>query len=1042
MLEYGEKVNDGEPVPIDNSELLGCVSECSLQDMNFAGDFFTWCNRREGYQRTYCKLDRVLVNDAWLSVFPAASTIFSSNVISDHSSAVVTLAEPEVRRRSFKFCNMWVKHPDFFSIVQGAWQTPIDGHPMYILVKKLKAVKVQLQRMHKDYFSDIQKRIQDIQEELAECQSQISLDMRNLELHRKERQLQQKCMELLGAQAMLARQQAKVQWLSDNDRNTPYFHAKLKQKRVQNQILSIVNANGDRVSGSQNIQEVFLSYYTDLLGTEAESQDINLPMLTPQMGLTGEQETYLTSPVEATEVKEAIFSMGDEKAPGPDGFSAYFFKVCWSIIGSEVVNAVTDFFRTGKILRQINATNICLVPKVASPNLPSEFRPIACCNVVYKAITKIMANRLQTILPNIVSHHQSAFIKGRVIMSNILICQDLVRGYSRATGSPRCMMKIDLRKAYDSIQWRFIEYAMKFLGIPQQFVNWIMVCVSTAQYSVVLNGSSFGYFKGKRGIRQGDPISPYIFVMCMEILSRLLKTSSEEPKFKYHKHCKSLKLNHLFADDLMLFSYADKFSPVWLKGKLDVFSNLSGLHVNSSKSQIFLANAPLEVQNFLVSTLEFQVGKLPVRYLGVPLISSRLSISDCLPIVDKVRQRIASWTNRFLSFAGRVMLIKSILFHIQVYWSSIFILPKNTIETVDRLCRNFLWSGFADKQGLVPVAWSDICLPRREGGLGLKQLREWNSAAMGKLLWRIHCRAKDIWVDWIYNKLKGRSIWQINIPSDCAWTWRKLLQLRDVFKDFMCVRIGDGRECSLFYDYWLGDARLCDTIDCSPWNNYKTVQEWTREGEWAIPNSFKRRYPALAQAMIQVPLLPRADRSIWTGAGSDKYSIKDGYEVLRTKGQVVAWHNIVWSSGILPKQAFMLWLLFRRRLKTRDFLASRGLQIQDASCGLCNSLAESVEHVFFACPISKLCWESLLHEIGITKNGNIWSLELRWLLRNARKRSRRAKLIRICLATAVYGIWMERNSRVFRNETHTQQFLLNSMQASFAMLVNISSQNH
>lgn len=321
----------------------------------------------------------------------------------------------------------------------------------------------------------------------------------------------------------------------------------------------------------------------------------------------------------------------------------------------DVTNAILDFFTSGKSLRQINAINICLIPKVACPNTPSEFRPIACCNVIYKAITKIMANRLQLVLPEIVSQNHSAFVKGRSIMSNVLICQDLVRGYNRSTGVPKCPMKIDLRKAYDSLDWSFIQQALRYLGFPQAFIHWTMICISTAKYSVVMNGSSFGYFKGQKGIRQGDPISPYIFVLCMEILTRMLTTATEDSNFRSHANCKTMKLNHLlFADDLMLFAYADEYSPTLLKNKLDKFSSMSGLHINNSKSQIFLANASIGVQTFLLNSLGFQKGRLPVKYLGVPLIASRLSIADCMPIIDKVKQRIASWTNRYLSFAGRV----------------------------------------------------------------------------------------------------------------------------------------------------------------------------------------------------------------------------------------------------------------------------------------------------------------------------------------------------------------------------------------------------
>lgn len=158
-----------------------------------------------------------------------------------------------------------------------------------------------------------------------------------------------------------------------------------------------------------------------------------------------------------------------------------------------------------------------------------------------------------------------------------------------------------------------------------------------------------------------------------------------------------------------------------MKSKLDEFSAYSGLQVNYLNCQIFFARAPTAVEEDLLSSLGFQIGRVSVKYLEVPLISSRLSISDCAHILDKVKQRISSWANRFLSFDGRALLIKSILFHLQVYWSSICIFPQVVVNDVENLCRNFILSGQYENNCLCPVAWLDICVPRREGGLAFKK---------------------------------------------------------------------------------------------------------------------------------------------------------------------------------------------------------------------------------------------------------------------------------------------------------------------------------
>lgn len=152
ILVYGEKLSDGEPVSFNNSELLQCTSQCNLQDMQFSGVFHTWCNNKDGDQRIYCKLDRSLVNDLWLQAYTGSDTVYKSSAVSDHAFAVISISPVQRPKKSFKFCNMWIDHSNFFDVVQQAWHTRISGVPMYVLVKKLQAVKVQLKGLHRNNF--------------------------------------------------------------------------------------------------------------------------------------------------------------------------------------------------------------------------------------------------------------------------------------------------------------------------------------------------------------------------------------------------------------------------------------------------------------------------------------------------------------------------------------------------------------------------------------------------------------------------------------------------------------------------------------------------------------------------------------------------------------------------------------------------------------------------------------------------------------------------------------------------------------------------
>lgn len=273
------------------------------------------------------------------------------------------------------------------------------------------------------------------------------------------------------------------------------------------------------------------------------------------------------------------------KSPGPDWFSSGFFKKSWEVVGPLVLNAVQEFFQTGKMLKQCNATSLVLLPKVQNLNNASEFRAISCCNVIYKCISKHISNSLKVVLSELVNPSQGAFMKGRELLFNVLVCQELARGYNRKTISPRCMMKIDLKKAYDSIHWDFIQEVLDTLKFPKLFSQWVMACITTTSFSIQLNRDIVGHFQGGRGLIQGDPISPLLFVLAKEYLSRLFQKQSMTKGFGFHPNCRRLKIVHLmFADDLILFCKADTHNVASLTEAFKIFSRSSGMEANQAKS--------------------------------------------------------------------------------------------------------------------------------------------------------------------------------------------------------------------------------------------------------------------------------------------------------------------------------------------------------------------------------------------------------------------------------------------------------------------------
>ncbi|GKD74120.1 RNA-directed DNA polymerase, eukaryota, reverse transcriptase zinc-binding domain protein [Tanacetum coccineum] len=298
-------------------------------------------------------------------------------------------------------------------------------------------------------------------------------------------------------------------------------------------------------------------------------------------------------------------------------------------------------------------------------------------------------------------------------------------------------------------------------------VNWIMTCVKTKKFSICVNGEAHGYFNGERGLRQGDPISPYLFTLVMEVFSLILsKNIQKAKKFKFHYGCKDLKLSNMcFADDLLV---------LW-------------------KSIIFFGSVPLDVQRDILIIMHFQVGKLPMKYLGVPLIAKKLGVNDCKNLVNKISEKINCWKNKVLSYAGRIQLIASVLSSMQIYWASVYMLPSSTINEVEKLLKGFVWCQGPLTSGKAKVAWKQVCLPKEQGGLGIKSLKKWNEVLLIKQLWKI---------------IEGKE---------------SLIKARVFYS------IGDGRNVSMWFDKWDSNGPLCDIIP---------RREWYRESQFQPRHTF------------------------------------------------------------------------------------------------------------------------------------------------------------------------------------------------------------
>ena len=249
--------------------------------------------------------------------------------------------------------------------------------------------------------------------------------------------------------------------------------------------------------------------------------------------------------------------MGPTKAPGPNGMNALFYHKFWHVMGDTIVLAVLDFLKNGNMLPEINHTNIVLIPKIRNPMKVSDLRPISLCNAIYKIISKVLANRLKQVLPQIISPTQSAFVPGRLITDNVLVTfETLHTMHSGQKGKKGSLaLKLDINKTYDKVEWHFLQSIMEKMGFPDTWIERVMSCVSTPSFSILVNGKAYGMIHPSKGIRQGDPLSPYLFLLCAEGFTALLDQAESEGRIKGVSICRGAYkvTNLMFADDSLLF---------------------------------------------------------------------------------------------------------------------------------------------------------------------------------------------------------------------------------------------------------------------------------------------------------------------------------------------------------------------------------------------------------------------------------------------------------------------------------------------------------
>ena len=556
-----------------------CLDFCGLKDLGFSGLPFTWCNRRFDGNVVWVQLDRAVASLEWVLKFPAVRLYHLSGLSSDHKP--IWLCSDDIRKRFFRpnkpfgFEAMWIKDDRCEGAIHEAWDKFSTADLIGNVLLKVSNYQTHLSEWNKKVFGNVQRTLEKKRRELEQAEHVAAwgggcgrLKELNAEIRR-----------LTDMEDCMWNQRAKVDWLHDGDKNTKYFHCRSTERNKRNYISGLENELGFWVEEESQIGGMLVQYFSNLF---TSSNPINLDLVLEGVlpVVNDEMNEGLNRPFEPNEVQGTLKQMEVGTAPGSDGLPPLFYKQYWSKVEQEVTSVVLAILNSGIVPSQLNHTFLTLIPKIHSPRKVTYFRPITLSNVLYKIVAKVLANRLKILLPKLISEHQSAFISGRLITDNILIAHETLHHLKskRASRMGYMALKLDMRKAYDRVEWVFLEKIMLKMGFNVRWVSTIMACIKSVSYSILLNGHPHGHIVPERGLRQGDPLSPYLFLLVTEGMHSLFKKAEENRVIRSVSLCvNGPRISYLlFADDSLVFCRATISKCVQIQSILHRYEQASG----------------------------------------------------------------------------------------------------------------------------------------------------------------------------------------------------------------------------------------------------------------------------------------------------------------------------------------------------------------------------------------------------------------------------------------------------------------------------------
>ncbi|KAK2662764.1 hypothetical protein Ddye_001338 [Dipteronia dyeriana] len=554
----------------------------------------------------------------------------------------------------------------------------------------------------------------------------------------------------------------------------------------------------------------------------------------------------LSSSFSAEEVSVAVFDLNPTKNPGPDDFQAIFFQKSWDLIRGDVTKVCLSVLNGSSSIREFNETNVVLIPKSKYPVKLKDFLLISICSVIYKIVTKVLAFRLKGILQSIISPSKSAFVSGRQIYDNFLVASGSLHSLSckKSVSRRHMALKIDMSKAYDRVEWVFLKAVMERMNFPTQWINLVLNCISSSSLSFLLNGKAICSITPLRGLRQGCPLSLYLFLLCVEALSGLISISEMNGRVLGTDVVEGVLWSAIFSSRMIVFYLARQ-------------EILSLLQIDDNNSQD--------------------------KYLGLPTSigrNKRILFSD---IKERFWKRLRNWKGSMFSFNGKEVLIKAVAPAIPTYSIGMFKIPISMCIELSSMASKF-WRGSKDaKRKISWTSWQNLCKRKCLGGLGFKDLSIFNQALLAKQSWRFLSSSDSLAARVLKAKYFSLvDFLDASIKVGCSHVWRSQTWGRELLSKRLRWSVGDGNGIRVFKDKWIPRPSSFRSVTSDPGTNilvYDLIDRSRRT--WNREKLNQVLLPVDREAILSIHVSWRGgqDSLKWHYEKSGVYSVSSGYRL-------------------------------------------------------------------------------------------------------------------------------------------------------------------